>query len=221
MKNFFCLQGRHPPDPRAEITYRTCQCYYLQYLDLEKKNKLNPYYILFFIILNLLHCASTSGHMLLNFHNLFLAHQLFNIRLKMVVLELRVLKLCTCSQFFIFIFFLALHFYVHNEDDYTHTHSTLFLSHKSRAHAYLDQSLFRYFNQSLFGLTCLVSMLWSLSYKLESCKAATVVSEPINSTLDPMLWYAVIQGSTKGYRVVSRLSFMTEYGSINLNVYQK
>ncbi len=44
-------------------------------------------------------------------------------------------------------------------------------------------------------------MLCSLSYKLESYKATTVVSEPINSTLDPMLWYAVIQGTTKGIKI--------------------
>lgn len=42
-EKFLLLADRHPPDPRAEITYRICQCYYLQYLDLEKKNKLNPY----------------------------------------------------------------------------------------------------------------------------------------------------------------------------------
>lgn len=82
LKIHSCLQGRQPPDPRAEITYRTCQFYYLQYLHLENKNKLNPYSILFFILLNLLHFAYKSGHKLLNFHHLFLAHQLFNIRLK-------------------------------------------------------------------------------------------------------------------------------------------
>ncbi len=130
LKIHSCLQGRQPPDPRAEITYRTCQFYYLQYLHLENKNKLNPYYILFFILLNLLHFAYKSGHKLLNFHHLFLAHQLFNIGWKMIVLELRVLKLYVCVLYFLFcfvIFLLCISMYIMQM--ITLTYILLFFSH--------------------------------------------------------------------------------------------
>lgn len=152
LKIHSCLQGRQPPDPRAEITYRTCQFYYLQYLHLENKNKLNPYYILFFILLNLLHFAYKSGHKLLNFHHLFLAHQLFNIRLKNDCSWVEGVEvICLCSLFFVlFCYFFALHFYVHNADDYTHIYSTLLFSHNNGALANWDQRLFRPLNQSLF-----------------------------------------------------------------------
>lgn len=99
-------------------------------------NNFNNLLLLFFILLNSLHCASKSGHKLFNFHHLFWTHHLFNIRLNSYCswVEGVYVTVYVCVLYLFIFSFFALHFYVNNADDYTHIY----------------WCLFRHFNQSLF-----------------------------------------------------------------------